>query len=144
MNLIRYLFQYFSKPDNYWNDPVGHIQNQIGHAYIGNLFPTIMIWGSYRLGAGYPVEVVCFLFCMLCYFFIWEIVLQGWCGFDTVEDTCFFAAGGAVYCFLDLGDFADIGSQYKMFSGWRIIDVLFSIHAFIWAMLVPGIVKRWG
>jgi hypothetical protein len=85
-------------PDDFLNDPYGHLTNQAGHAYLVGAPAAAILsiwWGLIAA----PVLVA------ICYGLIWEIGVQRlriWR--DSLEDTVHVMAGASVMCAALSGD----------------------------------------
>ena len=83
------------QPDDFRTDPYGHWTNQTSHALqVGML---IMLWGGavgYFLGYGEFPDKRYFGIAALVVYLAYEILFQGWQGWDTLNDTCFVVGWG--------------------------------------------------
>lgn len=90
------------KPDDFKADPYGYLTNQLGHIALGVFFVFIVSRLWFEVFGEYPVRLTLWLVTGAVYFFIVELMLQGWRGLDTLEDTIFvwvYGAGAPLYAF---------------------------------------------
>lgn len=93
------------KPDAFKSDPYGYLTNQIGHIGLGVLLVFLISRGCFELVGEYPIRLHVWLITGAFYLFVVELAVQGWRGWDTVEDTifvAFYGAGAPLYAFKEV------------------------------------------
>lgn len=97
----------FREPSSFPSDPVNWSYSQIGHGYLGFTITTLLVWSLLYLEGDYPNAQLIALLVPAVYFLWWEIDIQGWRGWDSVEDSLFVMAGAALYIFIDMSHVID-------------------------------------
>lgn len=92
----------FREPSAFENDPVNWAYSQIGHGYLGMALTTTITWTLFHVGGHYPNDWIIAGIVMIGYLLWWELDLQGWRGWDTIEDTLFVAAGAGLFVVIDM------------------------------------------
>lgn len=101
----------FFKPQAYERDVYGYLTNQISHGYLGIVLTTYFVFAYYMFTGAYP-EQIPFVVCIVVgYLLLWEIGVQGWRNWDSIEDTFFVLAGASLYIFvgMDIAIFKLVG-----------------------------------
>lgn len=92
-------------PDNFRGQPYGYLTNQLGHIGLGVLLVFLASRGWFEIAGEYPVRLHVWVIIFAGYFVGWELWLQGWRGFDSIEDTiftCFYGAGAPLWAFYEV------------------------------------------
>jgi hypothetical protein len=114
------------KPDDFKNDAYGYLTNQIGHIFIGFTLVSFYCFVLDKI-AYFPDQIVAICVVVGAYLFWWELMVQGWRGYDTFEDTFFFAIGSAIYIPVDF---------------YPVIDRVVVSLVIMWVPLLVGTYKR--
>lgn len=82
-------------PDNFRNDPYGYVTNQIGHAFaVGFLRLTYgVVLACWYFAGEFPPKWSIILGAGVAYM-AYELIDQGWNGWDTIEDWVFVVVHG--------------------------------------------------
>lgn len=88
-------------PESFRKDPYGYLTNQIGHIYLGFNAMVLYCFLFDKVGT-YPAQGPAFALVVAGYFLGWEIIVQGWRRWDTLEDALYFAWGAGVFLFIDM------------------------------------------
>ena len=91
-------------PDDYPGDWYGWTVNQTSHVAIGVLIVLVAALIGRALMGEYPLRVELFILALL-YVLIFELVVQPWTGWDTVQDIAFmgvYGAGGSLWVFREV------------------------------------------
>lgn len=128
------------RPDDFKTQPYAYLTNQLGHIGLGLFLVFLVNRGAFEVFGEYPIRLHVWGATLVLYLVVVELMLQGWRGFDTVEDTiftCFYGAGAPLWAFreiapgvpavevhleaLDLfflaaGAHLAIGSAYRLFN----------------------------
>ena len=123
MRLSEVFGSIFVKPSNFPADPYGHLTNQLGHGWLGNLLTTFTVAAVYWATGEYPNQFVAAFSVISAYFFFWELNTQGWRGVDSIEDALFVAYGAGLYFVIEMDEVI-----------WR----LFLWHTVALVVLLPG------
>lgn len=107
-------FTTFFKPDDFKSKPYGYLTNQLGHIFLGFGITTWYTWIITYLSGVYPSQVLSFFVCVTLYLVVWELIVQGWRNFDTIEDTAYFGMGSSVYLFIHMEWVIDRVSIYLL------------------------------
>lgn len=124
LKALRYLF---AKPDAFPDDPYGYLTNQLGHGALGVMLTTVFAWLCLRITGEWQPQQAVVVFTVLTYFLVWECYLQGWRGWDSIEDTLFVFYGASLFLFIDM---------------YFIIDRLLVFFIGAAALLSYGVTKR--
>ena len=89
------------EPSAFKNDPYGYLTNQIGHIFLGVFLTTAYCWFVDKVSY-YPNQVVAAFVVVGVYLLWWELAVQGWRGFDTIEDAFYLGMGASIYTFIDM------------------------------------------
>lgn len=93
------------KPDAFKANPYGYLTNQIGHIGLGVLLVFLISRGCFELVGEYPIRLHVWLITGAFYLFVVELAVQGWRGWDTIEDTIFvvfYGAGAPLWAFKEV------------------------------------------
>jgi hypothetical protein len=126
-------------PDDFRTDPYGHWTNQTSHALqVGML---IMLWGgavAYFLGYGEFPDKIYFGISALVVYLAYELLLQGWQGWDTLNDTSFVVGWGVC---APMAVFSEVARGSSMITA-DVLDMAPYI-AGLFAHLSFGTLIRW-
>ena len=92
----------FFKPQAFEGDAYGYLTNQISHGYLGIVLTTYLVFSIFLLTGTYPQQGPAVICIIMAYFLLWEIGVQGWRGWDSLEDTLFVSSGAAMYLFIEM------------------------------------------
>jgi hypothetical protein len=85
-------------PSSFHDDWYGWATNQMGHAMIGMAMACVLTVAYFYVAGEFPFKW--HLFAVIsCGYAAWELAVQKWQGWDTVEDwlfVCAYGAGGAI------------------------------------------------
>ena len=125
-------------PDNFDKNWYGYLTNQVGHVSLG----VFVTWGAvlfFLVVAGeFPYKAHIFVYLSSIYA-LYEITVQGWNKFDTVEDWIFFSlygVGGTVMTFHEY----DRGSSLATFD---IMAPSFIFPVIIAHLLIGCGIRKW-
>lgn len=123
-------------PDDFADDQYGWLTNQISHAALGVFLVFSLCTTHYVVAGEFPHKTHVFLLIFAAYV-LFEVLVQGWRGSDTVEDTVFvvgYGASGVLASFTEL----EVGSSVVL------VDVLTIgiFFAFAMAHLFTGLRYR--
>lgn len=123
------------KPDNFKNDPYGYVTNQIGHTVVGALFLVFfVVLASWFFMGEFPPKWSIIAGAAVGYA-AFEMVTQGWRGWDTVEDWVFVVVHGTTGMVLT---FSELAPGSTKFEGDLLVMLpfvaLFLIHLFAGAL----------
>jgi hypothetical protein len=93
------------RPDDFKAQPYAYLTNQLGHIGLGVLLVFLINRGAFELFGEYPVRLAIWAATLAVYLGVVEILIQGWRGFDTVEDTiftCVYGAGAPLWAFREI------------------------------------------
>lgn len=126
-------------PDDFRTDPYGHWTNQTSHALqVGML---IMLWGgavAYFLVVGeFPYKIYFGMVALVVYL-AYELLFQGWQGWDTLNDTSFVVGWGV---WAPLAVFFEVEQGSSMITA-DVLDVAPYILG-LFAHLSFGALIRW-
>lgn len=82
-------------PDSFDRDPYGWLTNQVSHIALGALMALALSVFGFAVFGEFPVRTHMLAAIFVLYFVVIELVVQGWRGFDTIEDTIFTVGYGA-------------------------------------------------
>lgn len=125
------------KPDSFSKDWYGFLTNQISHVALGTILTwAVTVFCLVSIGE-FPYKEHVFISLAVMYF-LYEIIFQGWYGWDTIEDWIFFSvygAGGTVMTFHEY----DVGSGLATFdiTAPSFIFPIMGVH------LLLGCLIRW-
>ena len=127
----------FNKPSRFYGDPEGWVANQTGHMRAGLAWVFWACFGYFIIFEEFPVRWHIFIAIGITYLGF-ELIKQGWKGWDTIEDWWFvvlYGAGAPLAVFREF----ELGSG--MFYGqiWEIVP--FAIVSVL--HLTLGIGVRW-
>lgn len=117
----------FENPKSFKKDPYGYLTNQVGHVYLGFTLVTYYSWVFDKLDS-YPEQKLSVFVVLLAYLLIWELIKQGWQGWDTFEDTFYVFLGSSLYLLVEME--------------W-VIDMVFTTLLFINFFLIVGTYIRY-
>jgi hypothetical protein len=82
-------------PDDFKGDPYGHVTNQTSHSFLvgGILLAYLPVMGYFFIAGEFPEKWLIIAWAAVSYA-AFELILQGWRGFDTVEDWIFVVIHG--------------------------------------------------
>jgi hypothetical protein len=83
-------------PDDFRNDWRGYVVNQFGHAALGVLMVFAISTSWVWVAGEYPHKEAIALIVLVAYLGVIELAVQGWRGWDTLEDTAFTGYGVAM------------------------------------------------
>lgn len=126
------------KPDNFARNWIGYVGNQSGHLLTGATSYVYLhvayLWKFETLAYRWHVTAIC-----LVGYLIWEAVINEWAGWDSVEDTVFFAGYGAgIPSLCVLGTETVDGVSLDPDLG-----LLTCLITFVWFHLCVGMFIRW-
>jgi len=81
------------EPSAFLNDWYGWLTNQAGHILLGLFLAFFLCVTAFFALGELPYRIDVFVVCLLGYV-AFEIISQGWQGYDTIEDTVFVVAYG--------------------------------------------------
>jgi hypothetical protein len=81
------------EPDAFLNDWYGWLTNQASHIALGVFVTFFICLFAFWIGGEFPFRSDVFLYCLSAYLFF-EVFIQGWRWFDTIEDTVFVVGYG--------------------------------------------------
>lgn len=113
-------------PDDFKNDPYGYVTNQISHIFLGFSLTTFYCFVIDKM-SHYPDQTLSALIISGMYFIWWEILRQGWYGWDTIEDTAYVSLGASLFVFIDMS---------------FVIERLTIFLFVLWVMLLFGALRR--
>jgi hypothetical protein len=87
-------FETLTEPSAFLDDWYGWLGNQSGHMCVGVVMSFCIVVVSYIVVGELPYRINVFAACLLGYV-AFELLTQGWQGYDTVEDTVFVVGYGA-------------------------------------------------
>lgn len=93
------------RPSAFWDDPYGYLTNQVGHIGLGVFMAFVASRAVFELTGEFPVRLHVWVSVLAFYVLVIELTLQGWRGFDTIEDTaftCFYGAGAPLWVFKEV------------------------------------------
>lgn len=114
------------EPESFPDDPYGYLTNQISHVWLGAGIPTAYSFVLDKI-SHYPDQTLAVTFTVAVYFFWWELLVQGWRRWDTIEDTLFVFLGASTFLYIDMS---------------YVIDRLFVAYSFMIVFLSFGVARR--
>ena len=136
MDLIRKVIAELRKPEDFGGDWYGYATNQLSHFVLG--FTTACVFSAGHFWAfGEFMEKGALWFVIAFIYAIWEIGVQPWRGFDSVEDWLFYAAygaGAAIILFTEISP----GQPELMTS----MEYVLPVAAIVYGHLAAGIIAR--
>ena len=120
-----------STPSDFRADPAGEFGNQSAHAILGLIFTVILCLATYTWHGEFPQKEVAAFVVTLPYI-LFELLRQGWKGWDTVSDVFFFAIGG----YGVLSSLSEVGGDTKVVlepnpAGFGLSLLAFSVVMFV-------------
>lgn len=114
------------KPESFKDDPYGYLTNQISHMFLGF---SLLTYYCFFVGSvvGWPNQTLAVITITLLYLFGWEFFVQGWRGWDTLEDSLFVFLGAASFLSID----------YEV-----VINRVVFFVTFVWLFLSFGVIRR--
>lgn len=85
----------FKTPSDQKYDPYGWLTNQISHTHLGHVITLILSIASFYFLFEYPPKWLS-IWIIVWGYINFEIIFQGWKGWDTITDTSFVTMFGAV------------------------------------------------
>lgn len=125
--MLNSILNLFKSPSAFVDDPVNWAYSQIGHGYLGCAFTTIITWALLKMTGDYPNDALIAVMVVAAYLIWWELDIQGWKGWDTLEDTLFVGTGAGLFVIIDMSEVID------RLAGWVLITGL---------ALFIGVVRR--
>lgn len=101
--MLQNIREFFS-PDAYLDNPYGYLTNQIGHGFLGCYVMTMSIGIWYAFSGIYPTQWYFVAAVVFAYLMVWEIGAQGYRGWDSIEDTFYFASGAGLFLFVEMDE----------------------------------------
>ena len=95
------LFESNSFPTDWY----GYLTNQLGHIVVGVFLVFVVNRAGFELLGEYPHRLHVWWLVTIFYVLVVEVRMQGWRGFDTVEDsvfTCCYGAGAPLWAFSEV------------------------------------------
>lgn len=115
------------RPSAFLNDPYGYLTNQLGHIVVGVFLVFLVNRAAFEVFGQYPYKIHVWFLIVTFYVLIVEIRMQGWRGFDTIEDTaftCFYGAGAPLWAF------SEVAAGSPIVAGnIAMLDVFFAVAA---------------
>lgn len=111
----------FRIPSAFEDDPLNWAYSQIGHGYVGVAVTTILTWLLLYFGGEYPNDWLIAAAVPIGYLIFWELDLQGWRGWDTIEDTLFVSAGSLLFIVIDMSEVIDRLALWIVLTGAGIL-----------------------
>ena len=121
--------------DDFAGDWYGWLTNQVSHLAGGVLAALVVAAGWYGLAGEFPLKVLAVPVIGAVY--VWGEGLRGWMGWDSIEDTLFFAGYGAGGAFLVFSEVTP-GNPYLLVSISNVIPILLIVAVH----LASGVVFR--
>lgn len=81
--------------DSFPNDWYGWLTNQVSHVFLGIFAVFVVSMAGFAFWGEFPVRTHMLLLIGVIYLLLIEVWLQGWRGWDTLEDTIFVVGYGA-------------------------------------------------
>ncbi len=100
--MLSRILDVFREPGAFKDDPLNWAYSQIGHGYLGMAAVTLITWALMFVTGVYPNDWLIACAVPVAYLIWWELDLQGWRGWDTIEDTAFVSAGAALFIVIDM------------------------------------------
>ena len=82
-------------PDNFKGDWYGWLTNQVSHTFLGIFLVFFASMAGFSALGEFPVKLNMLIAIGAVYILFVELYLQGWRGFDTIEDSMFVVGYGA-------------------------------------------------
>lgn len=82
-------------PSNFLDDWYGWLTNQVSHIFLGLFLVFVFSMAGFWAFGEFPYKINMLIAIGAVYFLGVEMALQGWRGFDTIEDTIFVVGYGA-------------------------------------------------
>ena len=120
--MIAQILELFKTPSSFRNDPVNWAYSQIGHGYLGFAVTTLIVWFVYRVSGQYPDETTVAIGVFIGYLVWWELDVQGWQGWDTLEDSLFVGVGASLFIFIDMSIVIDRLGAWVVLTGLAIMS----------------------
>lgn len=121
-------------PSAFARDWFGYLRNQVGHKEIGFGLSLFVCSITYWTAGAFPVKEAVFIGLVSLYV-LFELLEQGWNGFDTVEDTLFFSYG--VTLPLLASEIVEGSSKVILDVQWvSVLMIIYGLH------LILGVVWR--
>lgn len=111
----------FREPSAFKDDPLNWAYSQIGHGYLGCAITTLITWILLYVGGEYPNDWIIAFAVPVAYLVFWEIDVQGWKGWDTIEDTLFVSAGALLFVVIDMSEVIDRLAAWVVIPGFAIL-----------------------
>ena len=111
----------FREPSAFKDDPLNWAYSQIGHGYLGCAITTLITWILLHVGGEYPNDWIIAFAVPIAYLVFWEIDVQGWKGWDTIEDTLFVSAGALLFVVIDMSEVIDRLAAWVVITGSAIL-----------------------
>ncbi len=102
--ILSKILDIFREPSAFKDDPLNWAYSQIGHGYLGCAMTSFVTFAVLFLTGEYPDAMIIALSVTAAYFLWWELDLQGWNGWDSVEDAIFFGLGASLFIVIDMSE----------------------------------------
>lgn len=102
--MISKIIDVFREPSAFPNDPLNWAYSQIGHGYLGVALTTSLVWVLLQVSGEHPDELMIVLLVSVGYLAFWEWDIQGWRGWDSIEDFLFVTAGASLFIIIDMSE----------------------------------------
>lgn len=119
--MLKKILDVFREPSAFRADPLNWAYSQIGHGYLGCAITTIITWILMNVSGEYPNDWIVAFSVPLAYLVFWELDLQGWSGWDTIEDTIFVSAGAMLFVVIDMSEVIDRLAAWIFITGFAIL-----------------------
>ena len=114
-------------PSAFLDDWYGWLTNQASHILLGIFAAFFISVGSYLAIGELPYRIDVFVVCLLGYV-AFELLTQGWQGYDTVEDTVFvvgYGAGAPLAAFHELNvGYVDVSVDLRALLAFFVVSLI--------------------
>ena len=134
--VIREIWQELSTPEVFRDDWYQWSSNQATHFVIGLSAAAGLSFLLYIVSGEFPIKWQVWSFIAVAYF-LWEVEIQGWKGFDTIEDwlfVCIYGAGASLFLFTEIEP-----GRPELITSMQFVPLFMAIF---WAHIVTGVVVR--
>lgn len=123
--------------EDFEHDWYGWLTNQISHMSAGIFAALIVSAAWFQIIGEFPLKI--FAVPLIAGIYIALEIYRGWFGWDSIEDTIFFAVYGTGGAFLVFSEVTP-GSPYLLVSVANVLPVLLIASGH----LLAGVVRRWS
>lgn len=128
MTILARILSALARPSSFRGDWYGWATNQIAHAmFVGFGTATFFSLVASKVSGEWIDQRITFAVIVALYVFVWEALVQGWRGLDSLTDAAFVALGASAFLVIDMA---------------YVIERIALWYVALMLMLAPGVLQR--